>query len=115
MIKTITKLEGIVVFLFCLYFYNQLESSWLMFVLLWIVPDVSMVGYLKNSKLGAMTYNLAHNFIASLLLVALGIFLENSIIISLGIIWTSHVALDRFLGFGLKYENSFKETHVQKL
>jgi len=28
------------------------------------------------------------------------------------LIWTAHIAMDRALGYGLKYPTSFKKTHL---
>jgi hypothetical protein len=30
----------------------------------------------------------------------------------LSLIWTAHIGFDRLLGFGLKYSNRFKDTHL---
>ncbi len=31
------------------------------------------------------------------------------------VIWIAHIALDRFLGFGLKYSQAFQPTHIQNV
>ncbi len=115
MIKTILKFEGLAVFLVCIYFYNRLDASWLLFVLLWLLPDISMVGYFKDKKIGAIMYNAVHNYILAWLIIFLGLWQSDNFIISLGVILASHIGLDRFLGYGLKYASGFKDTHVQKL
>ena len=114
MIKTIFRFEGLMLFLLCLFFYNQLHASWLIFFVLWLLPDLSAVGYLKNSRIGAATYNLIHNYILAGLIIFIGFWLKNNFIISLGIILASHVSLDRFCGYGLKFPSGFKDTHMQK-
>lgn len=114
-IKTVLKLEGLAVFLTCLYFYSKLDASWLLFVLLWLLPDVSMIGYFKNLKLGAFLYNLIHNYILALLIIVIGLWQGDNFTISLGVILASHIGLDRFFGYGLKYIDNFKHTHIQKL
>jgi hypothetical protein len=83
--------------------------------LLWLVTDISMVGYLKDKKAGAISYNLVHNYILGLLVTFLGLWQNNNFVVSLGVILISHVGLDRFLGFGLKYPSNFKDSHIQKL
>jgi hypothetical protein len=115
MIKPILRAEGLVVFVVCLFWYSNLNASWLLFILLWLVPDISMVGYLKDTKLGAIIYNLVHNYILALVVCAFGIFFGNNLIVSIGVIWVSHIGLDRFMGYGLKYPDSFKHTHIQQL
>jgi hypothetical protein len=34
-----------------------------LFLVLLFTPDISMIGYLKDKKLGAIFYNLGHNLI----------------------------------------------------
>ena len=98
-----------------LFLYNQTSGNWLLFALLLFTPDISMVGYLKNKKLGTITYNLGHNYILAFAILIWGLINSNNFIVSLGLILMAHVGLDRFLGFGLKYQGDFKDTHIQKL
>ena len=86
-----------------------------MFLLLLLAPDIFMVGYLKNTKLGATLYNLGHTFLLGLLLMLLGMLGNNLTLIQVGLIFIAHVGMDRFLGFGLKYPTHFKDTHIQKV
>lgn len=74
-----------------------------------------MIGYLKDKKLGAIIYNFAHNYILALLIIFIGIWQRNNFVISLGFILASHIGVDRFLGFGLKYISDFKDTHIQRI
>lgn len=75
-----------------------------------------MIGYIKNKKIGAFIYNFVHNYVLALLCIFLGyILLKNTIVTLIGIILFAHVSIDRFLGYGLKYSTSFKETHLQKI
>lgn len=116
MIKKILQLEGLAFLLLALFFYNQLHGNWVLFILLLFTPDISMIGYLKNKKFGAVLYNFIHNYVLSIIIIAIGeIFLQNSFITLLGIILFAHVGLDRLLGYGLKYPTDFKNTHLQKL
>lgn len=115
MVKNILRAEGLAVFAASLYFYNQLSGNWLLFILLILVSDFSMIGYLKDTKLGSITYNLGHNYILALLIIFAGIFTNNNFLTSLGLILSAHVGADRLLGFGLKYPTNFKDTHIQKV
>jgi hypothetical protein len=116
MVKKILHLEGLIFFLTALFFYHQLQSNWLVFIVLLFLPDISMVGYLKDKKLGAMLYNLMHNYILALVIIVFGAALfKNTFVELLGIILFAHVGLDRFLGYGLKYPSDFKDTHLQKI
>jgi hypothetical protein len=74
-----------------------------------------MLGYLKSKKLGTITYNLVHNYLLAIILIAIGVLWENVLLISLGLILSAHVGIDRLIGYGLKYPTHFKGTHLQKL
>ena len=115
MVAKLIRIEGLSVFLGALYFYHALNASWLLFVILILAPDLSMVGYLKDKETGALTYNLVHSFALAALLIGSGLFTGNTLLTSLGLILTAHIGADRFLGFGLKYATDFKETHIQRL
>lgn len=115
MIKLILRLEGAALFLTSLYFYYLFQGNWLIFVLLLFTPDISMLGYLKDKKLGAYIYNTVHNYLLGIAIILLGTVLKDNLIRSVGIILIAHIALDRFLGFGLKYISGFKDTHLQKV
>src|SRR5207302_6041204 len=103
MVGKIIRIEGLIVFLGALYFYHVLNASWLLFVILLLAPDLSMVGYLKDKQTGALTYNLVHNFALVALLTGIGLFTGNTPWTSLVLILTAHIRADRFLGFGLMY------------
>jgi hypothetical protein len=35
--------------------------------------------------------------------------------IAVGVIWIGHIGMDRLLGYGLKYDDNFKNTHLGNL
>jgi len=109
------RLEGAVVFIIALVLYSRLESGWLLFVLLFFVPDVSMIGYAVNTRIGATIYNLVHAYALPAILGLVGLFTVNALLASLSLIWFAHIGLDRVLGFGLKYPTVFKDTHLQRV
>lgn len=77
-----------------------------------LVFDIGMIGYVKNSKLGALTYNVTHDLTFPTLLIAYGVFFNSEVVAVVGYCWTFHIAVDRALGFGLKHKHSFHETHL---
>jgi len=88
--------------------------------LLWLVPlllavDVSMVGYLGEPRLGAVIYNLAHNWAAGIAVLALAWWLGSAPIALVGAILVAHTGMDRTLGYGLKYPTAFADTHLGRL
>lgn len=115
MVKQVLRLEGLAVLVAAVYFYSQIDASWVMFAVLLLAPDISMIGYLKDPKLGAFTYNLVHNYILVTILILGGLIFDSRLATSLGLILMAHIGADRLLGFGLKYPTAFKETHLQKV
>jgi len=95
--------------------YAHMHFSWVLFALCFLVPDLSMAGYLANPRAGAALYNLAHMVAVPLAMFALGYATGRRAWMATGIIWFSHIAMDRLLGFGLKYPGAFKDTHLQHL
>lgn len=115
MIKIILKLEGLAIFISSVYFFHLSDGTWMWFVVLFLAPDLSMIGYLKNKRVGAILYNLAHNFFTAFIMIAFALTINNEVILHLGIILLAHVGIDRFFGYGLKDQEDFKKTHMQKV
>ncbi|MDP3941041.1 MAG: DUF4260 domain-containing protein [bacterium] len=115
MVRKVLHLEGLAIFFAALYLYHLLSADWLIFLILLLTPDISMVGYIKNTRLGAVTYNIVHNYALGIIVSGIGLLVGNTFFTSLGLILLAHVGIDRFLGFGLKYPTHFKETHLQKV
>ena len=95
--------------------YAHLHFSWLLFAVLFFAPDLSMLGYLANPRTGAALYNLGHFVLAPLALLAFGCATARPLAVAIAIIWFSHIAFDRLLGYGLKYPTHFKDTHLQHI
>jgi hypothetical protein len=93
--------------------YGLLHFSWVLFAVLFLAPDLFMLGYLANPRVGAAAYNLGHLMLVPLAVFAVGMGLGRRGLMAVGIIWFSHIALDRLLGYGLKYPGEFKDTHLQ--
>ncbi len=71
-----------------------------------------MLGYLRNPRLGAMLYNLGHSTILPFALIGPGFVLSHPTALAIGLIWLAHVGFDRAAGYGLKYADAFKHTHL---
>jgi hypothetical protein len=113
--RLLLKLEELALFALALYLYSQLNYSWITFMILIFTPDLSMVGYLINAKVGALAYNLVHHKATAILLYLIGVTQEIKTISLIGIILFAHSSLDRVLGYGLKYPDSFQNTHLGKI
>ena len=111
--KTLLKLEEIAIFVGTLLaFYGSVPFPWWLFVILLVAPDLGALGYLAGPRVGACSYNLAHHRGIAVALYFLGIYLEQPMLIWAGLIIFLHSTLDRALGFGLKYPDSFQNTHL---
>lgn len=113
-ILRIIRIENFVFLLGVLYVYALFQFSWLLFLLLILVPDVCIIGYAKDPRLGAWTYNLAHSYVLPLLLVIVALILQIPPALAIALIWLAHISIDRACGFGLKLA-SFKETHLGRI
>lgn len=115
MAKKLIHLEGLLAFVMGTYLYFANGYGWLAFLLLLFVPDLSMIGYAINTKVGAYLYNAAHTYILPFVLILGGLVFPADWPLMIGLIWSAHIGLDRMMGYGLKYETGFKDTHLQKL
>jgi len=106
------RIEGLIVFAAAYFFYQRADFSLLWFLILLFSIDISMVGYLAGKKTGALIYNLAHAFVLPLIALVIGVVTENSPLTAFALIWLAHIGLDRALGYGLKFETGFQDTHL---
>jgi hypothetical protein len=90
-------------------------GSWLLFALLVLVPDLSMLGYLAGPRLGSLAYNLAHSLVGPAALLTVAWFASRDPVLEIAIIWAFHIAVDRSLGYGLKLPTSFRDTHLGRI
>lgn len=90
-------------------------GAWGLFAALFLLPDLSMLGYLVGPSTGARGYNLVHAYIAPALLAAFGGMTGNGLWLQIALIWCAHIGVDRALGFGLKYPSSFADTHLGRI
>ena len=95
--------------------YRFVEARWAVFFVLFLWPDLFMVGYLLNAKVGAHFYNLAHTDAFPLALGAVSVAVRQPAVMMFALIWLAHIGADRALGYGLKYPTFFKDTHVQRV
>ena len=116
MVKAVLQLEGAVVLAASIWFYFfQVNGGWALFAVLILAPDLSMIGFVKDTRLGSITYNLMHNYILSVVAIIIGVATDTDLVTLLGLILSAHVGMDRALTYGLKYASDFKDTHMQRV
>ncbi len=113
--ETSLKIEELAQFLFGIFLFSQLDYAWWWFPVLLLTPDIGMLGYLVNTQVGAFTYNFFHHKAMAIMVLLIGYYLSNDLVALIGIILFSHSAMDRIFGYGLKYPDHFKHTHLGNL
>ena len=109
------RAEAAAAFVAGLALYGWLGGPWLAIVPLLLVPDVSMVGYLRDPRLGAVTYNLVHNWVLGLGVLGVGLASGATPVAVAGAVLIAHVGMDRAMGYGLKLTSSFADTHLGRI
>jgi len=107
MTRATLQTESALIAFAALWAYSQTDTGWTLFALLILLPDIAMLGYLAGPRIGAVSYNIAHNYLTA----------AASALVSpaIALIWIAHIAADRAIGYGLKYPDSFKSTHLDRL
>ncbi|WP_413376015.1 DUF4260 domain-containing protein [Alkalihalobacillus sp. 1P02AB] len=114
-LQSLIRIEYAVAFLLCLFLYVHLDYSFFLFAILLLLPDVTMIGYFINNQVGARLYNVGHSFIIPITLTVFSLSMGVSSLLMIALIWFAHICMDRALGFGLKSNHHFKETHIQRI
>jgi hypothetical protein len=107
------RLEGAFVLAISVFLYRESHASWILFAVLFLAPDLFMLGYLINPRIGAAAYNVVHTLFAPGILIAIAILARLPQLLPFALIWTAHIGVDRMLGYGLKYTTRFDDTHLQ--
>jgi Domain of unknown function (DUF4260) len=110
--RLLLHLEGAAVLIASLVAYHWSHGSWMQFALLFLAPDLAMLGYLGGVRAGAITYNAAHTYTGPLALAVFDAASNRLAVFTLALIWIAHIGFDRMLGYGLKYPTRFKDTHL---
>jgi hypothetical protein len=109
------RLEGLAAVALSAVLYARTGASWWLFVALWLVPDLSMLGYLIDSCWGSRIYNAIHSYVTPATLALAGLLLRGHAALPIALIWINHIGVDRLLGYGLKYPAGFGWTHLGKM
>ena len=113
--KATLKIEELFMFGLGIYLFSVLPYQWWWFLVLILAPDVGMIGYLLGNRVGAFMYNLFHHKGVAIAIYLMGIYLSSPLLQMIGAILFAHSAMDRILGYGLKYNKGFKFTHLGEI
>src|ERR1022692_1937624 len=81
------QLEGATLLVGTLVAFSTTHRSWWLIPLVLFLPDLFAAGYLGGSRIGANLYNVAHATPVPTLLVGLGWWQHNSIVLGPGLLW----------------------------
>jgi len=110
--KLLLRLEGLAMLAASVAGFRALGGSWGLFAAAFLVPDLSMLGYLVNAKVGAAAYNAGHSLLGPLLLAGVALLAGNPMVWLCTLIWVAHIGFDRAAGYGLKYASGFGHAHL---
>ncbi|QIM62573.1 hypothetical protein A1D29_04280 [Pasteurellaceae bacterium Orientalotternb1] len=113
--KLVLTLEYLALFILGILMFGQSGYDWWWFLVLFFAPDLSMIGYLINSQIGAVCYNFGHHLGTAVTIFLVGKYLDINALVGCGGILFAHSAFDRILGYGLKYSDNFKNTHLGRI
>lgn len=114
--RIFTHLNGLALLIGSIVAYGIFNGDWLAFILLLFVPDISMLGYAMNSKVGAWIYNIGHSYMLAISMMLIGYAMGSDNIIAIGLILLAHIGLDQVIGYGYKYADAeFSDTHINRL
>lgn len=114
------RLEGLAALAVAALLYAHFGLRWFWFGVLFLAPDLSMLGYLAGPRLGAWCYNLAHTYATAAIVLGAGLMAQlasapRPTLLGVGLIWCAHIGFDRVLGYGLKSAEGFGFTHLGKI
>lgn len=94
------------------YLNTFLPYPWWMYWTFFLAPDIGFIGYAFNPRTGAVTYNLLHHKGVAIALYITGVFFATDVLQFAGLLLFGHSSFDRVLGYGLKFPDSFHNTHL---
>jgi len=106
------KLEEFGLFLLSIILFAKLSYVWWIYPLFLLAPDLGLIGYALGPRIGAVTYNTTHHVGLAAVLYVIGILFFTPVLALIGVVVLGHSIIDRVLGFGLKYGDSFQHTHL---
>ncbi len=109
------RAEGFGLFAASIALYATLNYNGWVFLALLLAPDLSMIGYLRTPRTGAIAYNAVHNQVTPLVLFTIALVTGWTLGAMLALILFAHIGMDRTVGYGLKYSTKFKDTHLNRL
>ena len=112
-VRALLRAEGAAALALALFVYARGGHSWLLLAVLFLAPDLSMLGYVAGPRVGAACYNAVHSYVGPVIAALVALATGRPPV--LAAIWAAHIGLDRALGYGLKYPTAFADTHLGRI
>ena len=106
------RVEGLAVAAAALAVPAAVGQPWWLVLALFVVPDLSALGYLAGPRAGAWTYNLVHTAPLPLALLGAGAGWDSAALTVAGAVGLFHLGVDRAFGYGVKQDHGFGATHL---
>lgn len=108
------RAEGLLVFVLCTAIYFHMGGDGLVYLALFLIPDLAMAGYALGPKPGAAIYNMIHTYVSPVVLAGIGFYFAPDLL-PFALIWAAHIGMDRVCAYGLKYPEAFSSTHLNQI
>ncbi len=108
-------LEGLALFAAAAVVYVDRDYTLWLVLVLFLAPDLGLLGYLAGPRIGAAVYNALHTTTVPIVLGVAALLTDSTLGIEIALIWLAHIGIDRAIGYGLKYEDAPKPTHMQRV
>ncbi|MFA5015850.1 MAG: DUF4260 family protein, partial [Actinomycetota bacterium] len=107
-LKRITSVEYLLAAILVAVFYVVIgQFDWYWLIILFLAFDLTMIGYVVNTRVGAVLYNISHSLIGPAILMTIYISTDNRVVLFVVLVWLFHIFVDRALGYGLKHSTGF--------
>ena len=106
------RLDGLVLLAAALILFASTHQPWWLVPAVILLPDLFMLGYLRDTRVGAAVYNLGHSYLLPAAMSLAGAVGHHPLTLALSLLWLAHIGMDRLARYGLKYDVSFQHTHL---
>lgn len=100
--NVLMRLEGLALLAAAVALYAHQGYGWLALVLLLVAPDLALIAYLLNRRVGVAVYNFVHTLTLPLVLGVFGVWTGQPLWTQMAVGWAAHIGMDRTLGLPLR-------------
>ncbi|HEU4622526.1 MAG TPA: DUF4260 domain-containing protein [Burkholderiaceae bacterium] len=111
-IQRVLRLEAVCILVAAVVCYAKFGAGWGVFTLCFFLPDISLLAYRVNSRVGTFVYNTVHSYAGPMIALVIGLAFASPVFLSVGMIWGAHIAFERMFGYGLEYSRDFEFKHL---